>query len=111
MPASRLLLVCGVLATLTNPARAGEGPGKDGQGDPLPPGARARLGSTRFRVTGPVYGARFLDGGKRLLVWQAKPRWDGHFETQGELRLVDAGSGLERARLPLAVDRILGHWG
>src|ERR1700733_13326959 len=40
----------------------------DSNGDPLPQGAFARLGTMRFRVPGPAQAMRFVDGGNKLLV-------------------------------------------
>jgi RNA polymerase sigma factor (sigma-70 family) len=63
------------------PPRAEDGPGRtDLHGDPLPPGALARLGTTRWRLPGEVEFLAFLADGKRVLsvsrdglcqVWEA----------------------------------------
>jgi len=63
------------------PARA------DRFGDPLPPGALARLGTTRFRLGGAV---AFLPGGKTLV--------SGGFGNTNVARLWDAATGKELRR-------------
>ncbi len=107
MPTNRLLCLCCVLAVSAQTARAQQAaPG----GDPLPPGAFARLGSTRFRVTGPVFGARFVAGGKQLLLRIQKESTLAS-DNSGALRLLDAESGRELGRMPLEMDHILSHYG
>src|ERR1700733_15132283 len=93
MPLLRLLCVLAILAVSAPAAFAQKVPLKDANGDPLPPGAFARLGALRFRVTGPVFGTRYVDGGKKLLVRVGQGR--------GALQLFDAESGRELARLPI----------
>jgi hypothetical protein len=68
MPLVRLSWVLLAFTVVTQPLAAQQSLSTNVPGDPLPPGAFARLGAQRFRVTGPVFGARFLDGGKKLLV-------------------------------------------
>src|SRR5262249_15018240 len=91
------------------PLGAQPAPAKDLHGDPLPPGAFARLGAARFRVSGPVIGARFVDGGKKLLVRvQTVPHaaWDD----KGTFNLFDWNKGLMLGRSESELNRILGHW-
>src|SRR5262245_14491873 len=76
--AALALLAVGVgLAALPtsagNPPNEGPGPARakavrvDGHGDPLPPGAVARLGTLRWRTTNYAYPLTFSPDGKRLL--------------------------------------------
>jgi WD40 repeat protein len=63
-----LLLVCVVLlSVLTADAAPGQPAPADHQGDPLPPGAIARLGSLRFRHPGSIVFATFLPDNKSIL--------------------------------------------
>ena len=64
----RLALLLSFIAISADPLQAQEGALKDVNGDPLPAGAIARLGSARWRVGGPAENFRFLDGGKKLFV-------------------------------------------
>src|SRR5688572_27865647 len=65
----------------------------DQYGDPLPPGARARLGSGRFRHGGPVASLVALPGGKTLVSLSGSRVhvWDA--ATGKELRNFGATSG------------------
>jgi WD40 repeat protein len=69
----------------------------DSYGDPLPPGAFARIGNTRFRIGWQPSGLRFLDGGKMLLVRTDFPSFGptGTITRQpdGFFHLFDAQSG------------------
>ena len=57
----------------------GQGPGFDAQGDALPPGALARLGSLRFRHDAPItcqaitHDIRLIatGGGRSIRIWDA----------------------------------------
>jgi WD40 repeat protein len=60
--------------------------GKDSEGSPLPAGAKARLGQTRFQHRGPVVALRYTPDGKSILaqtrsledafLWIHLARWD-----------------------------------
>ena len=66
----------------------------DPNGDPLPPGALLRLGSTRWRATGRVYMIAYLPGGKSLLTVDQNHMaqvWDAATDT--ELRRIDMAGG------------------
>jgi WD40 repeat protein len=70
-------------------AVAAETPLTDGLGDPLPPGAIMRLGTTRWRPGGYVSEMAFSPDGTRLVSWStgALTIWDA--DTGKELRRVD----------------------
>src|SRR5262245_66096694 len=63
----RAFLLCTLLAVAfaAHPAQS-QPPAKDVHGDPLPPGAVARLGTLRFRHSGTILFAAFLPGGKSV---------------------------------------------
>ena len=90
------LLGIGVL--LISWAHGGELPGKpktsDQHGDPLPPGAIARMGTVRFRHAGYVCSAAFSPDGRTIAS-------GGHDK---EIRLWDRGTGKE-------IGRLRGHQG
>jgi WD40 repeat protein len=60
------ILLSAGLSALAGGATPGQG-GKDAQGDPLPDGSVARIGSTRWRHSRPVQFAAFLPDGKKVL--------------------------------------------
>jgi hypothetical protein len=66
------------------------------------------LCAMRFRVTGPVEGVRFADGGKKLLVRV----WKGPSGVHGDpsiFRFFEAEKGLSLGQSELLVNRILSH--
>jgi len=76
------LVLAGSLASWLAPSRAGEPAAparRDALGDPLPEGALARLGSTRFRHGGTVWHLAFSPDGKTVASssnGQAVRIWD-----------------------------------
>ena len=96
-------LATGVLAltlavtSLAPPLGAQEQLFKDIHGDPLPPGAIGRLGKMAFRVAAPVSAARYLDGGRKLLV----KTHDATYRTHGTFQMFNAQSGKELNQIAL----------
>src|SRR5258708_4682582 len=84
-------LIAAVIAVLGTalPITSAEPPTSDFYGDPLPPGAVARLGTTRWRATNNVIRAEFLDAKTALTVSidHIVQVWD--IETGKELRRTD----------------------
>jgi WD40 repeat protein len=60
----RSLVVCGLLALPASSSSAADTPHTDSLGDPLPPGAIARLGAARLRHGGTVESIAFAPDGK-----------------------------------------------
>src|SRR5215472_7660122 len=75
-------------ATLMETAALGKQPRLDLVGDPLPPGAVARLGTTRLHHAGNLYGPVFSPDGKTFVTG------DGY----GLVRLWDVTTGKELRR-------------
>jgi RNA polymerase sigma factor (sigma-70 family) len=71
------------------PPQAKDEPRRDRYGDPLPPGAIARLGSLRFRVPSEIKTLAFAPDGKTLAI-----------SSHAGLFLMDGASGKRRKRLP-----------
>jgi WD40 repeat protein len=99
----------------TRAIRAKAGPERvDRFGDPLPPGAVARLGSVRFRVGGEMTALRYTADGKTLLVCSYLGEAQIHNSADSsrrELFLLDAKSGAPRARRTINLHRTPGRWG
>src|SRR5947208_2526206 len=91
-----MLRSCGLLLcalSLLAPPLPAQPPRTDCHGDPLPPGAVARLGSSRFRQSSVIRALAFAPDSKTLAV-----------SSQGlgahTLRLLDADTGQEVRRFP-----------
>src|SRR5262245_9995243 len=97
-PPAVAVLVFGLLAAgirLVGDAPAGAGaargqPGVDRHGDPLPPGATARLGTVRLRHAGEVRGVVFAPDGKAVASVGEGP---------AAVRIWDVSTGRELRRL------------
>jgi WD40 repeat protein len=72
-----------------SPAQPKDEPRRDRYGDPLPPGAVARLGTLRFRAPDEVVALAFAPGGQTIAV-----------SSHAGLFLFDAASGKRVQRLP-----------
>src|SRR5262249_42863439 len=88
---ARLVAIFSLLAFVAT-VRAEQPPKVDPHGDPLPPGAIARLGTVRWRHGDGAIFVAFLPGGKTLLTV-------GRDET---VREWDVATGKERRRFSLA---------
>lgn len=76
---------------------------RDHRGDPLPPGAVARLGTVRLRHPGSVTALAFSPDGK----WLASTSHNAIFQPDRTLRVWDARTGKELRRLDVETD---WHW-
>jgi WD40 repeat protein len=85
------LMAAALLSLLAADIVLGQGAATDRHGDPLPPGAVARLGTVRFRHPSSIVFAAFLPDGKRILSVS-----DG-----GMLSVCDYPSGKEIRHLEL----------
>src|SRR5262245_28229638 len=70
------------------PPRPKTPPRTDAHGDPLPPGARARLGTVRFRPGGAVAGVAFAPDGQTLAT----------SDYSGAITLIETATGRELRR-------------
>src|SRR4051794_7598343 len=75
--------------TPASPAKAKAEPRRDRSGDPLPPGAVARLGTNRFRAPDGITTLAFAPDGKTIAA-----------STRAGVYLFDAVSGKRTQRLP-----------
>ena len=97
-----ILAACSFLAlALVAEAQQNQPPDRDLHGDPLPPGAVARLGTVRFRHDSPIIYAGFLPGGKNVIsvsndgvicVWE--------FPSGKDIRRLEALPANERSTRP-----------
>jgi WD40 repeat protein len=98
MIARRLLVPLLVLLIRLDGLTA-EAPLLDRVGDPLPLRAVARLGSSRLRQGGSIYGLTFSPEGKRLASWGGRHR-------DYELAIWEVASGKELRRIKRPGDRL-----
>jgi len=98
----RLGIAFVVCVTLTNPVNGQHDPLTDLNGDALPNGAIARLGTLRFRIGGVAEAIRFFDDGRKLLVLASD---SGKNYTEGTMQVFDAQTGQPIARLSLESER------
>jgi len=82
--------------------------GMDRHGDPLPPGAVARLGSSRLRHAGPVSFVAFTPDGKSVVSGSGGARFGGGWLGDNTLRVWDVASGKELRRLEPVMGMLLG---
>ena len=106
-----LFCLTGLLLFSFDPAN-GQDEAAASKGESLPPGALARLGSPGFRVPGPAFGARFLVGGKNLLVRVQRQRNSiVDTDNKGDFRVFDLDSGRQAQSLAVGVERHPGTLG
>src|SRR5262245_64326513 len=100
MSLTNRLLVALVVALVAACAVVAEEPRKDLYGDPLPPGATARIGTLRLRDTGEFSQVALSPDGK-LLVTIYQP-FDGFGYRSSPLQVWDAETGIlvREIRLP-----------
>jgi WD40 repeat protein len=89
MNRSRGWLVFSPLFLLANLSPARAGPATDALGDPLPPGAILRLGTSRFRHPGSIYSLAYSADGSRVVTGNAP----GDGTLDASVILWDAASG------------------
>jgi WD40 repeat protein len=80
------------------PTQAKDEPRRDRYGDPLPPGALARIGTVRFRDGGAIFTLAYSPDGKMLA--------SGTGSGEGVIRLWDAATGKERLLLQPHADQV-----